>query len=149
MRKKNEIFYPRVGWTWKIGPASRTEEVIYHSFSLSHRQFVLGFQFQFHCFYKLHSNLFLNFCCFCKQIYGQEALEYVPITLHECSALYFFLLFIYFVFCSFSLLDLWENLGKCSCIVPDLELKMLIRAYNLVFKLLASYFVPHYFILFF
>ena len=119
------------------------------SFSLSHLQFVLGIQFQFHCFYKLHSNLFLNFCCFCKQIYGQEALEYVPITLHECSALYFFLLFIYFVFCSFSLLDLWENLGKCSCIVPDLELKMLIRAYNLVFKLLASYFVPHYFILFF
>ena len=76
------------------------------SFSLSHLQFGLGFQFQFHCFYKLDSNLFLNFCCFCKQIYGQEAPDYVPITLHECFALYFFLLFIYFIFCSFSLLDL-------------------------------------------
>ena len=88
----------------QIGPASRSEEVISHS--LSHLQFFLGFQFQFHCFYKLDSNLFLNFCCFCKQIYGQEALEYVPITLHECSALYFFLLFIYLRFCSFSLFDL-------------------------------------------
>ena len=30
-------------------------------------------------------------------------------------------------------------------IVADLELKMLIRAYNLVFKLLGSYFVSHCF----
>ena len=37
---------------------------------------------------------------------------FVPITLHERSALYFFLLFIYFIFFSFALFDLWENLGK-------------------------------------
>ena len=41
----------------QIGPASGSQEVNL-SISLSHLQFVLGFLFQFHCFYNLDSNFF-------------------------------------------------------------------------------------------
>ena len=76
----------------QIGPASGSQEVNL-SISLSHLQFVLGFLFQFHCFYNLDSNFF--FRCFVR--YMDKKLQSTFLfALHEFSALYFFFLFLFF-----------------------------------------------------